>query len=1562
MPVLELPGLLPGSGSSSSRRESRRNARVRRREDARMAALDATTASTTSSNSRVDKFLLGLLPPWQQTLLHPPNQSATKAAVPLNDSDDGRSDEQEDDVGVLEEDDDSLEGENHGEEEDDVGVESHADPELDEADERHGELENIVVVDSTNRIASPVSAENDNENESNRDAMDEPPEQNEHAEERNRSKDEIDIPVVMAKGDADEKETTGSIAIVTNNSPTFAEDGNEVIGNEDYNDEGTLAAEDDDENGEKETANDDTLLTASSSPLTETDVVTTTDSALSEAEMDDNNDECSAADAVDTCEKNDSRAPDEKEEEDNTLASSSSSSSKDEINEASTTLSVEEETPEEIAASAQEVGNDSRATVENNDKMSSSAIPPVESREAIPSFSEDMAPNNEQIVDNSNESATDTKKNASSQEMGNRGAQENVKENDNDASSFAPLPKSDDDDEESGNDNNVPLSSSRQLPEDGELLVTAPSEDVAREAQEEQIDDDDQARGESTTAAVDDLEAYEPTLVISPLPADGAAALIEGGEELSKGSDDAPFNDVTLTEKTIQRLPIDKVQDMATITTLLAIILFVTYSLAVHFFLSFFHERSFCNARHWHPIAVRILVACVVWGMHWLSLKCIASNGWNDDSSTLSLFATEVIFAISSIIISIKLILQTRRNEVNGPSPPPASLEGKVVFITGANAGIGLETARELYRRDATVLLGCRSKSRALAAMKDIDPFYEPSHHHDEKVDDEKLPPPPTRLQFIQLDLTSQQSIHEASKTFYDMKLPLHVLINNAGVMRKDREHTVDGLEMTMAANHLGHFLLTNLLLPKLRQTALQTGYSSRVITVSSSLYRNARRQYQIGSENVGGNDATGKFESGIDLNDLQCRHKKYALFEQYAQSKLANIMFSLELGRREKNREPLVQNDYSVTPPPEVPSPSTEHNDDKTKKIKLRPKLTPASFNEDYEVEEKKEEDGLGFDDIVVPSSTSIPISKKSRPKLTPTPSMVGTVDVSGGLKKKKARRRLTPISPLEVTYEEEEDGMGLGFNDIAPTSENSNGTKKKARRKRLTPTIISPLEDVEEEEDEMGLGFNDIVSISPLEVADEEEYDSGLGFGEIVVPLPTISKSKKLRPKLTPSTNDGNDSKKKKKARRKRLTPISPLTVADEEEDETGLGFNDIVSISPLEVADEEEYDSGLGFGEIVVPLPTISKSKKLRPKLTPSTNDGNDSKKKKKARRRRLTPISPLKVADEENDETGLGFNDIVSISPLEVADEEEEDSLSFDDIVLPLPTMSKSKKLRPKLTPNTEDGDDSKKKIKARRRRLTPVSALKVADEEEDETGLGFDDIVSISPLEVADDIVPLPTISKSKIPVGTENSNGLKKKKTRRRLTPISPLEVAHEEEGDEVGLGFNDIVSTPVHPLINSVSSKVVEEDEHDEDQMMQRELLIKNGETEMCNGTTAKSKDNTECKSLFCPVLSYCLHPGLVRTNVVRDMPWYLHYPNRIFSIFLAILQKSPQAGASCSVYCAVMDKDGKTKMDSNNEGCCYFVNSELQPLEKLATNDDDAKQLWELSSKLVGLNTIEK
>mmetsp|Transcript_23354 Transcript_23354/g.29859 ORF Transcript_23354/g.29859 Transcript_23354/m.29859 type:complete len:87 (+) Transcript_23354:3-263(+) len=86
--------------------------------------------------------------------------------------------------------------------------------------------------------------------------------------------------------------------------------------------------------------------------------------------------------------------------------------------------------------------------------------------------------------------------------------------------------------------------------------------------------------------------------------------------------------------------------------------------------------------------------------------------------------------------------------------------------------------------------------------------------------------------------------------------------------------------------------------------------------------------------------------------------------------------------------------------------------------------------------------------------------------------------------------------------------------------------------------------------------------------------------------------------------------------------------------------------------------------------------------------------------------------------------------------------------------------------------------------------------------------------------------------------------------------------------------------------------------------------------------------------------------------------MPWYLYYPNKIFSIFVAVLQKSPRSGAYCSVYCAVAE-DAKKTIRNNDKG--YFVNSELRRLEKLALDENDAKKLWDLSSELVSI-ALEK
>jgi NAD(P)-dependent dehydrogenase (short-subunit alcohol dehydrogenase family) len=214
-------------------------------------------------------------------------------------------------------------------------------------------------------------------------------------------------------------------------------------------------------------------------------------------------------------------------------------------------------------------------------------------------------------------------------------------------------------------------------------------------------------------------------------------------------------------------------------------------------------------------------------------------------------------------LASICFIAQTRINEIEGGPPPTFDddcMKGEVVLVTGANAGIGKETVRQLASMGATVILGCRSESRAVVAMDDV----RASLNGKMMVD----------LRFLPLDLADLESVRQAAVIFLQMKLPLHVLVNNAGVMMGQKTMTTDGYELMMQANHLAHFLLTLLLLPKLKESG------GRVVTVTSSTYCLAK--------------------NGFDFEDIFCNStRKYTLFGQYAQSKLANILFAKELARR---------------------------------------------------------------------------------------------------------------------------------------------------------------------------------------------------------------------------------------------------------------------------------------------------------------------------------------------------------------------------------------------------------------------------------------------------------------------------------------------------------------------------------------------------------------------------------------------------------------------------------------------------------------------------------------
>lgn len=177
---------------------------------------------------------------------------------------------------------------------------------------------------------------------------------------------------------------------------------------------------------------------------------------------------------------------------------------------------------------------------------------------------------------------------------------------------------------------------------------------------------------------------------------------------------------------------------------------------------------------------------------------------------------------------------------------------GRRIVVTGANSGIGLETARELARAGASVTLACRDPGRGEAACAAI-----------------RAAVPAADVVLGQLDLADLASVRAFAQTQQE---PLDVLVNNAGVMATPPRRTVDGLELQLATNHLGHFALTALLADRL----LAADGESRVVTVSSVTHRFAR----------------------IDFADLQ-RERAYGPWSAYAQSKLANLLFAYELQRR---------------------------------------------------------------------------------------------------------------------------------------------------------------------------------------------------------------------------------------------------------------------------------------------------------------------------------------------------------------------------------------------------------------------------------------------------------------------------------------------------------------------------------------------------------------------------------------------------------------------------------------------------------------------------------------
>jgi len=183
-----------------------------------------------------------------------------------------------------------------------------------------------------------------------------------------------------------------------------------------------------------------------------------------------------------------------------------------------------------------------------------------------------------------------------------------------------------------------------------------------------------------------------------------------------------------------------------------------------------------------------------------------------------------------------------------------ARLDGKTAIVTGSSSGIGIETARDLAKRGARVIMAVRNVEKAKPILEDI-----------------KATTGSTNLQIMRLDLNSLKSVVEFAKEYKSKESRLDILVNNAGVMMQPRLMTEDGHEQLWQANYLGHFLLTVLLLDLIKQSA-----PSRIVNVSSNGHMFIK---------------TIKFD---DING----EKKFEMMEMYGQSKLAQILFARKLGK----------------------------------------------------------------------------------------------------------------------------------------------------------------------------------------------------------------------------------------------------------------------------------------------------------------------------------------------------------------------------------------------------------------------------------------------------------------------------------------------------------------------------------------------------------------------------------------------------------------------------------------------------------------------------------------
>lgn len=291
---------------------------------------------------------------------------------------------------------------------------------------------------------------------------------------------------------------------------------------------------------------------------------------------------------------------------------------------------------------------------------------------------------------------------------------------------------------------------------------------------------------------------------------------------------------------------------------------------------------------------IRTLIVPIIFRFVIIATLCVISTKVHlaNDQDKKSWF--RFVLAVSSligIILSYKFIKATRWNLIVGCSNPSEKLETThgqqtpfldskediVIVITGANSGIGKETAiqlallatkRKAIEATTTIILACRTIAKGCSVKQEINEQISTTSR--------------VKLEVVELELCSFESVRKAVATILSTHTVVHCLINNAGVMMKDRLVTADNYETTLQANYLGHFLLTSLLLPHIvpnvNNQQRNVYYIPRILNITSCTYALVAK------------------EEGLPLSDLNCMNRKYTMFHQYSVSKICNIFHAISL------------------------------------------------------------------------------------------------------------------------------------------------------------------------------------------------------------------------------------------------------------------------------------------------------------------------------------------------------------------------------------------------------------------------------------------------------------------------------------------------------------------------------------------------------------------------------------------------------------------------------------------------------------------------------------------